>query len=273
MMRHASLLTCGLLACVLALALGCRRVDEPTLESVVAQIVKAQGGEKLKTIKSIKKSGSLLSYMSYKGRETVALVHFAVRPDKVRQEISLGRAKIVQAYDGMTAWRINPFDGSFKPKIISKNQVDELTRLLYWVGSLDLDIPFVDSAEKGYKLELMADEELDGKPVHVVKVTDRRGKVETYYADARSGLILKIQGREKVDDTETEVETLFSDYKEVNGIMTAHTIGRFALGHQLLQVMFRLVEYDVTVDDSLFEMPEVSRPKVEYDEYDYDEEH
>lgn len=65
------------------------------------------------------------------------------------------------------------------------------------MDAADMDGPFVDSARKGYKLELAADEELDGTPVHVVKVTNKRGKVETYYVDAGSGLILKVRGKEK----------------------------------------------------------------------------
>lgn len=193
MLRHASLLTCGLLACVLALALGCRK---PTLESVVAQIVEAQGGEKLKTIKSIKKSGKLVRFKGREG-EMLKLVHFAVRPNKMRQEMSLRGAKIVQACDGTFVWLIDSSSASLSPRIIPKDQLSELIQSLFWVSSPDFDGPFVDSAEKGYNLELMMDEKLNGTPVHVVKVTNKRGKVETYYVDAESGLILKVRSKEK----------------------------------------------------------------------------
>jgi len=256
MLRHASLLTCGLLACVLALALGCRK---PTLESVVAQIVEAQGGEKLKTIKSIKKSGKLVRFEGREG-EMLKLVHFAVRPNKMRQEMSLRGAKIVQACDGTFVWLIDSSSASLSPRIIPKDQLNELIQSLFWVSSPDFDGPFVDSAEKGYNLELMMDEKLNGTPVHVVKVTNKRGKVETYYVDAESGLILKVRSKEKIQgkgfgSREFEIDTLFSDYKEVNGIMTAHAIDRFVDGQQVVQIVLDRVEHNVEVDDSLFKIP------------------
>jgi hypothetical protein len=124
------------------------------------------------------------------------------------------------------------------------------------MDAADMDGPFVDSARKGYKLELAADEELDGTPVHVVKVTNKRGKVETYYVDAGSGLILKVRGKEKIRGNEVEVETLLSNYKEVNGIMTAHAIDRLIGGQPFIQIVFDRVEYNVEVEDGLFRMPE-----------------
>jgi hypothetical protein len=248
MLRRISPLSCGLLVCVLVLAFGsARAVDEPTLESVVAQIVTAQGGEKMKTIKSIKTTGKLVFGG---GQAEGTLVGFMVRPGRIRQEINLGGAKLVQACDGTMAWQINPFAGSSKPEKMTEDEASDLMDLA------DMDGPFVDSAKKGYKLELAADEELDGTPVHVVKVTNKRGKVQTYYADAKSGLILKVRGKEKIQGNEIEMETLLSNYKEVNGIMTAHAIDRFIGGQPFIQIVFERVEHNVEVEDSLFKMPE-----------------
>jgi hypothetical protein len=248
MLRRISPLSCGLLVCVLVLAFGsARAVDEPTLESVVAQIVKAQGGEKMKTIKSIKTTGKLVFGG---GQAEGTLVGFMVRPGRIRQEINLGGAKLVQACDGTMAWQINPFAGSSKPEKMTEDEASDLMDLA------DMDGPFVDSAKKGYKLELAADEELDGTPVHVVKVTNKRGKVQTYYADAKSGLILKVRGKEKIQGNEIEIETLLSNYKEVNGIMTAHAIDRLIGGRPFIQIVLDRVEHNVEVEDSLFKMPE-----------------
>jgi hypothetical protein len=123
MLRRTSLLSCGLLVCVLALAVGsARAADEPTLESVVAQIVKAQGGEKLKTIKSIKTSGKLVFGG---GQAEGTLVGFVARPGKIRQEINLGGARLVRSYDGTTAWQINPFAGSSKPEKMSEDEAGD----------------------------------------------------------------------------------------------------------------------------------------------------
>lgn len=252
MLRRASLSPSGLLAVILLLVFGnapanARATDESTLESVVAKIVKAQGGEKLKTVKSIKATGKLVIGG---GQAEGPLVSFVVRPGKSRQEISLGGAKLIQAYDGTTAWQINPFTGSSKPEKMNEEEAATV------IDAADLDGPFVDSAKKGYKLELAADEELDGAPVHVVKVTNKRGKTETYYVDAASGLILKVRGKEKIQGNEVEVETVLSNYKDINGIMTAHAIDRLIGGRPFIQIVFDQVEHNVEVGDDVFRMPE-----------------
>ncbi|OYT69982.1 MAG: hypothetical protein CFK52_12405 [Chloracidobacterium sp. CP2_5A] len=221
--------------------------DDPDLESVVAQIVKAQGGDKLKGIRSIKTTGKVIIGG---GQAEGALTSMAARPNKIRQEVSFGGAKLVQACDGATAWQINPFAGSAAPEKMSGDEANSL------IDSADFDGPFIDSEKKGYKLALAEDEELDGTPVHVVKVTNKRGKVETYYVDAATGLLLKARGKETIQGNAVEVETLFSNYKEVNGIMTAHAIDRMIGGQPFLQIVLDRVEHNVEVEDSLFSMPE-----------------
>ncbi|MCS7079985.1 MAG: hypothetical protein NZ585_08030 [Chloracidobacterium sp.] len=228
-------------------AAGSPSGDKPTLEAVVAQIVKAQGGEKLKSVKSSKATGKVvIGGGQAEGKLTIVLA----RPNKMRQEIDLGGAKLVQAYDGTTVWQINPFTGSSKPEKVSGEEADSL------IESADLDGPFIDSEKKGYKLALGEDEEIDGTPVHVVKVTNKRGETDTYYVDAATGLILKTRGKEKMQGAEVEMETVFSNYKEVNGIMTAHAVDRLIDGRPFIQIVLERLEYDVAVDDAMFSMPE-----------------
>ncbi|MGQ9897993.1 MAG: hypothetical protein ACUVR8_10625 [Acidobacteriota bacterium] len=248
MLPPALSLTCRLAVVVaLVFVAAARAADEPTLESVVAKIVAAQGGEKLKAIKSIRITGKLIFGG---GQAEGPLVTLAVRSGKARQEVTLGGAKLIQAYNGETAWQVNPFTGSSKPE---KMPADEAAQL---IEAADLDGPFIDSAKKGYKLELAADEELDGAPVHVVKVTNKEGKKDTYYVDAKSGLILKVLGKDVVQGNEVEIETVLSNYKEVNGIMTAHAIDRFIKGQPFVQIVVERVEHNVEVEDSLFNLSE-----------------
>lgn len=221
--------------------------DKPTLEAVVAQIVKAQGGDKLKSVKSSKATGKIIIGG---GQAEGRLTMVTARPNKARQEADLGGAKLIQAYDGATAWQINPFAGSNAPEKMSGEEADSL------IESADLDGPFIDSEKKGYKLALAEDEEIDGTPVHVVKVTNKRGKTDTYYVDAATGLILKVRSKEKMQGAEVEMETVLSNYKEVNGIMTAHAIDRLINGQPFIQIVLDRVEYDAAVDDAMFSMPE-----------------
>jgi hypothetical protein len=56
---------------------------------------------------------------------------------------------------------------------------------------------------------------------------------------------------------EMEAITAFSDYKEVGGLMMAHSITvRIPMGEQVLSL--ETVDLDAEVDDSVFTMPEKS---------------
>ncbi len=75
---------------------------------------------------------------------------------------------------------------------------------------------------KGYKLEAVAEEKVDGKPAAGVKITAPDGKDFTLYFDKESGLPVKqaarVTGFQGEENTE---ETFFKDYKDFGGLKKA----------------------------------------------------
>src|SRR5687767_9413608 len=95
---------------VLALALATAgQAAEPTADELIAKNLAARGGaEKLAALQSLQLKGKIrfpgdfeLDY-----NETRSRAANAVRIDAALQGLTL-----VQAYDGTTGWRINPFQG------------------------------------------------------------------------------------------------------------------------------------------------------------------
>ncbi|HEA64848.1 MAG TPA: hypothetical protein ENI02_01755, partial [Candidatus Aminicenantes bacterium] len=100
-------------ACLLSLFL-LSLMTSPGLSQEASDILKkmvaAQGGEKiLEKIEDMTSSGTLeLIQMGM----TASLTMYKKEPDKVRMDIEMMGMIITQAYDGETAWGVNPQTGS-----------------------------------------------------------------------------------------------------------------------------------------------------------------
>src|SRR6185436_15679066 len=79
----------------------------PTVDEIIARNLEAKGGAaKWQAIKSVKMTGMMIR----QGTE-MPLTVYAMRPNFNRQEITTPGGKAVQAFDGTTAWVVNPMMG------------------------------------------------------------------------------------------------------------------------------------------------------------------
>jgi hypothetical protein len=155
----------------------------------------------------------------------------------------------VMAYDGTTGWTINPFQGSPDPQKLPQDQVNEL------VDQADIDGQLVDYKKKGSTLEYIGKDEIEGSPVYKLKLTQKDGDIKYLYLDQETGIELKETSIVKQGDKEMEIDTYYSDYKEVNGVMIAHSM-ESRVGDQVgSQIVIEKVEVNVPVDDAMFAMP------------------
>jgi len=234
-----------------ATVLLCLPAHAQTVDEVIASHLKARGGvEKIKAIKSTKMTGK----MTVQGMEASITIQ-GKRPNLHRTDVSVAGTNIVQAFDGTTAWWVNSFAGVRDPDKMPPEQAAAIRQ------QADLDGPLVDYKEKGHKVELVGKEEPEGTPVYKLKVTLKSGDAQHIYLDGKTYLERRRTARRKeAGGNEIEVETLFSDYKPVNGIMLAHALDQKTPA-QSLQLAFTKIELDVPVEDSAFKMPPKSEEK------------
>jgi outer membrane lipoprotein-sorting protein len=219
-----------------------------TADEVIAKNIKATGGEeKLKAIKSLKTTGKLIIPGGFEGAVTI----LNKSPQSVRQEISISGQSIIQAYDGSTAWQINPFSGSKKAEKLAPDS-EEAKDLL---DSADIGGPLLDYKAKGHKVEFLGKEDLEGSPVFKLKLTKANGDIQYHFIDAESGLELKTSSKRKIQGNEIETEQIFSDYKEVNGLTLPFAFEAKAGGKTQVQVVVEKIEQNVPLDDTLFHIP------------------
>lgn len=222
-------------------------VQAQTLDEVLGKHYEAIGGlEKIKALNSMRVTGTMGLGPGMEAPVTME----RKRPGKSRVEFTVQGMVGVQAFDGVKSWSMMPFMGEKDPKAGSdeenKNAADDA----------DFDGVLVDWKAKGHTVELAGKEAVEGADTWKLKVTKKNGDVEYHFLDAETYLLVKTEGKAKMRGTEMEFESLFSDYKDVDGYMEPFSMEQGAKGSpQRRKMTFTKIELNVPLDDSRFTMP------------------
>jgi outer membrane lipoprotein-sorting protein len=236
-------------ACLFLAGLMGTAVWAQTADEIVAKNIEAKGGrEKMKSVQTMRISGKM---MMGPGMEAPMVIETA-RPHKMRVEFTFQGMTGIQAYDGTTGWAVMPFMGKKEPEPMSGDDLKQFEE------QADMDGPLVEYKEKGNQVEYLGKDEIEGTPVHKLKVTKKNGDISTLYLDADSYLEIKAEGKTKVRGQEIEGETTFGDYKEVGGLVIAHSIQSKLKGSQGpgQTITFEKIEINPELPASRFAMPE-----------------
>lgn len=244
MFRRSSCLAAGVLSmlCLVPCAALAQTVDD-----IIAANLKSKGGlEKIKSIQSVRMSGSVMARDTTGHDVTGTMTMVAKRPNLMRRDAEVGQ-RIVNAYDGTSLWMM-----------IGNNPPQQLpnTQAAYARQDAEFDSVFVDYKEKGTTIELVGKETVADTPVYHLKVTKKAGPPQDYYLDVSTGLERRISVSVQAPDGSSILNvTDFSDYRSVDGCMVP-----FVLRQRQNQVIVATttldkVEFNVPIEDSYFKMP------------------
>lgn len=232
----------SVVACATVVLAGAQLAAQ-NVDDLVAKNVQAKGGaERLQAVLTMKQT----AHVTFQGMTGMITV-YGKRPNLVRQEIEIGGQKIVNAFDGTTAWSINPFAGSGQPVAISGPQADEIKM------QSDFDSPLVNYKAKGYELELVGVENLGGREAYHLKLTSKEHRVQQLYLDAKTNLEIKIVGDPQMGSVENEL----SNYREIQGLKLPFTMKTVSAGSVVSQTTVDAVELNPRIDDAMFKMPHI----------------
>jgi hypothetical protein len=145
--------------------------------------------------------------------------------------------------------------GKKDPELVPDDQIKMMDE------QADMDGPLVDWKEKGHKVELAGKEQVEGADAYKVKLTMKGGDVRTFYLDAESFLEIKVEAKRNIRGTEVDGETIYGDYKEVDGMPMAHTMESGAKGSpQKQKMIYEKIELNPALPDSLFAVPAGVKP-------------
>jgi hypothetical protein len=228
------------------------QVPAQTVDEIIAHYVKTVGGmDKIQAVKSLRRVGK---YTGSGGFEAI-YIQENKRPDFVRQEFSLQGMTGINAWDGRTGWKIDPFQGKKDPESLSEDEMRSI------VEDADFDEPLINYREKGNKVELAGMDQIEGTDVYKLRVTLRSGDVRTYYLDTDYYVPIKIDETRTIRGSEQELETTLGDYKEVAGWYLPFSIESGSKGQQDKgKITYERIEPNVPIDDSRFRKPVIGAP-------------
>lgn len=220
-----------------------------TVDDIVAKHLAARGGAaRIEAIVSLRMTGKARA----RGREAL-VVREIKRPGRIRTEFTFQGLTGVYACDGESGWRISPLEGEMEPRPMPP----ESARLA--LEHAHIGGPLLGWRAKGHAVELVGREALGGREVFKLKVTPKGGTARHLYLDAQSYLLVRAESAREVAGRTIETETTFADYREVGGLLFAHSMEIGVKGRpRRVSVVVERVEIDPVLDDARFRMPEAS---------------
>jgi outer membrane lipoprotein-sorting protein len=220
-----------------------------TADELAAKNVAAKGGaDKLAALQSLRLSGKILV-----NGDTLQLGYVATvaRPDSVRIEATLQGLTLVQAYDGTQGWKINPFQGRKDPEKMSADDAKDLSE-----DAADFAGALVDYKAKGYKLDYLGTEDVDGTDAYKLRVTRANGDVTYVFLDPNYFLEIRTISRRIQHGVPKETVTDYGDYEQVNGVYFAFAQASGPNGSSDRQkLQFDKAEANAPTDGALFRFP------------------
>jgi hypothetical protein len=156
--------------------------------------------------------------------------------------------KAVMAFDGQTAWTINPMMGP-AAQVIPRPPGEAAK------ADADFDSPLLDYKAKGHKVELLGAQAIDGKPAHHLRITLKNGSLVHYYLDVETGLEVRTATPLEQGGMKTELTADLSNYQTVDGLTVPFRMRQSVDGKLMADVTILKWEPNVPMDDELFRMP------------------
>lgn len=231
----------------LALAALAAPLTAQTADEIIAKYLTNVGGmDKIQAVTTLRRSGKIV----LGGGFEAGVIQESKRPNKLRQEFVFQGMTGVNAYDGKTGWKIEPWQGKKDPEALSEEEMKQI------VEDADFDEALVNYRQKGNKVEFAGTEQVEGTDVYKLKVTLASGDLRYYYMDTDYYVPIKIDIKRMIRGAEQEFETTLGDYKAVAGWYLPYSIETTRTGSEDTQkITFDKIEANVPVDDGRFAKP------------------
>lgn len=209
---------------------------QKTADEVIAKTLAAQGGyEKLKAIQSVKSQGTFeiqgqkIPYNSYQIHDKVS-----------KSEIVFNGMQQYQIQFKDSGYVFSQFQGMQAPERMTPEDLKQNE------DGLDLQGVLVDYAKKGYTVELMEREDVDGVDAIQLKVNLKYGKTQFYFIDPDNYYVIRIKTKGISNGQEyTNVTDYYNFKSTTSGVILPHTIGNLT---------FENIEINVPIDQKIFEV-------------------
>ncbi len=172
-----------------------------TADEIVNKHLEARGGvEKLRALQSLTMEGSM-----NQGGVDIAMKYYYLSNKATKVEYTAMGQTGYNIVTSTAGWVFNPFNGQASAEEMAPDQLKEAQ------AGLDL-VPLLDYKSKGYTVESMGKENIQGADYYKLKLTRSNGKSVLYYLDNKF-LLFRSISTVNANGTDMEMITDYSDYK------------------------------------------------------------
>lgn len=217
----------------------------PSIEEIVARNLKARGGiERLRSVRTQRLAGRISFGPGNSGGPFEVEIK---RPGMMRQQFTLGEKTLVMTTNGVTGWSLQTGEDA---RPLTAGELKNMA------GGADFDGPLLDWQAKGNRIEFGGPADVEGSKTWKLIITQKSGEVRTDFIDAHTWLELKWQGRVGEPGHDVLMESLFRDYRPVDGVQYAFTIDSRTVGSENTQkLVFERIFVNPALDDARFGKP------------------
>lgn len=224
--------------------LGTAYVHAQTVDEIVSKHINAIGGKRV--IERIK-TQVVDADLSVMGSELTSKTTIVVGVG-FRNESNFNGQEIIQCITPSGGWMINPLQGMTAPEPLPEAQVKSAQ------STFDLGGDLFNYQQKGSKVELAGNVNVDGVNAIKLKFTNKEGKESHFFIDPATWYVIR---RESVNivggDTVTSVAS-FSNFKktDIGFVMPFTTVTNQGFE---VTINVRKVEFNKEIDPKIFAMP------------------
>lgn len=216
-------------------------------EILKASIGALGGLEKLKKIRDITIIQET-TIITPQGEISITNTEIFVYPNKARTELKMPFGEIIMVLDGDKGWMKSPQGVQDLPESQIVDMKKSLAR-----DTLNL----LRSLEKeGITIQALESEEIEGKKVDIVFITDAQGNTTKLAISPETNLIIRKSYQGKTMMGPGKLDEYYSDFQDVSGIkIPFHSIVN-SDGKKFMETKVTEVKINSDVPESLFEKPE-----------------
>jgi hypothetical protein len=214
-----------------------------TVDEVIQKYAAAIGGlDAFNKVKTAKFTGTY----STQGVD-LAMTIQTINGKATRSDIDYMGQTITSVYKDGKGWTINPLAGSTTATDLEGSQLNDLKMQSILANQL------MDYKARGHQVVLAGQEEVDGIKTFKIALTNKDdGKTTNYYLDASTYMLIKSVATRELMGQDIEVETFYSNIKEINGLKFSANRVQKVEGQVLSEAKFDKVELDIPIDEKIF---------------------
>lgn len=223
------------------------QVQAQSADAIIAKHLAAVGADNWSKVEAVKME-AVVSSQAAPGMD-IPLTMTIVNNKAARIDVTVMGMTQSSCVNGEGGWANNPFMGQTDAQPLTADQVKSMKDMT------DLSGPLFGYNEKGYNVEYIGTEDVDGVEAHKIKVVMSPTKTQYSLIDPETFYEIKTVTVEKVDGQEVEAASVFSDFKKVEGITFPFAIEQNNPMMGSTVTKMSNITVNPVVDMNIFKMP------------------